>query len=62
MSTQIEKAVSLASKISAKAEETLDRMQFEMDTMRWPAEYRAIMWEAIADTAAIRARQARGQS
>jgi hypothetical protein len=59
MSDQIEKAVVLASKISAKAEDTLSGVEREMRIMKWPDEFRAIMWEAIADAASIRARQAR---
>lgn len=59
MTSQMERAVALATKISAKAEETLSRTQTEMDIMKWPAEFRAIMWEAIADAARIRAEAAR---
>ncbi len=59
MPSHTEKAIALATKISAKAEETLSRTQVEMDIMKWPNEFRAIMWEAIADAARIRAEAAR---
>ena len=55
----IEKTVNVAAQISAKAEKVLDGMEFEMNFMKWPNDFRAIMWEAIADAANIRARQAR---
>jgi hypothetical protein len=58
MTSRIEKSIALASTISTKAEETLANVEREMMLMKWPDEFRAIMWEAIADTAAIRARQA----
>jgi hypothetical protein len=45
-------------KISAKAEQTLAGIDREMTIMKWPDEYRAL-WEAIADAASIRAREAR---
>lgn len=60
MSEHLKKSIALATKISAKAEETLAGVEREMTIMKWPDEFRAIMWEAIANTAAIRARQARG--
>lgn len=52
---QIAKAVGLATKISAKAEETLAGIEREMDIMKWPDEFRTIMWEAIVDTAKAKA-------
>lgn len=59
MTSHAEKAVALASKISAKAEETLAGIEREMRVMKWPDEFRAIMWETISDAASIRAKQAR---
>jgi hypothetical protein len=55
MSTHLEKSIALATKISAKAEETLAGIEREMHIMKWPNEYRAIMWEAISDAAKARA-------
>lgn len=59
MSTHLEKSIALATKISAKAEDTLARLDHEMTIMKWPAEFRAIMWEAVVDAARIRAEAAR---
>jgi len=59
MTSHIEKSIALASKISTKAEETLAGIEQEMALMKWSDEFRAVMWEAIADAAAIRARRAR---
>lgn len=49
------KAIALAEKITKKAEEALDRTALEMTLMKWPAEFRAIMYGAIADLAGRRA-------
>lgn len=62
MTDQLKKSIALAAKISAKAEDALAKIDHEMTIMDWPDEFRAVMWEAIADTAAIRARQSRGES
>jgi hypothetical protein len=43
MSSHLEKAISLAGKISAKAEQTLAGIDREMTIMKWPDEYRAII-------------------
>jgi len=53
-------AVELADKITAKAEEALAGIEREMTIMKWPDEFRAIMWGAVADIAARRAAAARG--
>lgn len=45
----IERANVIAAKITKKAEETLAPLVWEMT--KWPAEFRAIMWGAIADMA-----------
>jgi hypothetical protein len=42
----------LAIKIAEKANATLQPLQNEMDRMKWPQEFRKIMWQAVADTAA----------
>lgn len=45
-------AQQLAEKIAKKAADMLDPLEREMIVMKWPAEFRAIMWQAVADTAA----------
>lgn len=45
----------LAEKIAAKAAETLDGLEQEMNFMKWPQEFRAIMWGAVAHAATLRA-------
>lgn len=45
----------LAEKIAAKAAETLARLELEMTVMKWPREFRAIMWGAVAHEATLRA-------
>ena len=47
-----DRAPALASKISAKAREALHDLMREMAIMEWPAEYRKIMWLAVAEVAA----------
>jgi hypothetical protein len=48
MSTQIDKAQALAEKITQKAHDAVAGVEREMAIMKWPAEFRAIMWHAIA--------------
>jgi len=45
----------LAAKIVAKASDTLSALDREMRIMRWPNEFRVIMWEAVAAEAQSRA-------
>lgn len=45
------KAEALSEKIVSKAEETLQALKIEMALMKWPPEFRKIMWETIADLA-----------
>lgn len=45
----------LAEKIAKKAEDTLAGLEREMVIMKWPQEYRAIVWGAVADLALRRA-------
>ncbi len=52
----MKKAQVLAEKIVAKAADTLAILDREMTIMKWPAEFRKIMWEAIAHEATNRAR------
>lgn len=47
--------IELADKIMLKVSDTLAPLQFEMDRMKWPQEFRKILWEAIAAEAAARA-------
>lgn len=59
MATHAEKANALAEKIEAKASGALDGLEREMLIMKWPAEFRAIMWEAVVAIASRRAIDAR---
>jgi hypothetical protein len=56
---EIAMSIHLAGLISAKAEEALANLEEEMAIRKWPADLRAIMWEAVAAVASIRAREAR---
>jgi hypothetical protein len=47
MSTHADKAAALAEKITKKAEDALSGIEREMSIMKWPAEFRAIMWGAV---------------
>lgn len=49
MTTHTDKAAALAEKIAAHAEDALRPLEWQMT--KWPAEYRAIMWGAVADIA-----------
>lgn len=42
----------LAEKIAQKAADLLDPLRLEMAINKWPADFRAIMWGAVRDTAA----------
>lgn len=53
------KAQALADKITAKARDALSGVDREMSIMKWPAEFRAIMWDAVAELASRRAAEAR---
>lgn len=55
----LDNAIALAAKISAKAGSVLEPLQRDMTIRAWPEELQALVWEALADAAAIRARQAR---
>lgn len=46
-----DKASELAGKITRKAEDALRELDQTMTFGRWPAEFRAIMWGAVADIA-----------
>lgn len=59
MSIHMEKSIALADKITTKAEDTLSSLDREMAIMKWPAEFRAIMWETVAAVASQRAADAK---
>lgn len=52
MSIHMEKAQALAAKIEQKARDVLEPLAREMKIMQWPAEYRSIVWGAVAHHAA----------
>jgi hypothetical protein len=43
----LEAAMAMTRKINRKVDELLAPLEREMTIMQWPAEYRAIMWEAV---------------
>lgn len=59
-SAHLEKAQAVADKVTKKAMDALDGLEREMIIMKWPAEFRAIMWGAVATIASTRADEARG--
>jgi len=58
MTNQALKAAAVADKVVSLVEDGLRGLDRTIIT--WPAEFRAIIWEAVADTAARRAIAARG--
>lgn len=48
----------IAEKIARKADDFIAPLRMEMAMAKWPAEFRAIMWQAVADTAAALANEA----
>lgn len=58
MSSQALKAAAVADKVVSLVEDGLRGL--DRTIISWPAEFRAIVWEAVADTAARRALAARG--
>ena len=59
MSTHEEKAQEVAGMVMQRAEQALAGLDREMAIMKWRAEFRAIMWGAVADIATRRAAQYR---
>lgn len=59
MGTTDAKAKALAEKITATASAGLNGL--EITLMKWPAEFRAIMWDAVVEIARQRANEARNQ-
>jgi hypothetical protein len=57
--THAEKSIALADQITAKAEKAVADLDREMALRKWPAEFRAIMWDAVAIVAQSRAADAR---
>lgn len=53
------KSIALADKLTAKAEGVLAGIEMEMIVMKWPSDFRVIMWETIAHIASIRADEAK---
>lgn len=52
------KAKAIADKIAAKVDAALDPLQRQMDIMKWPHEFRSIMWNAVAHHALLNADEA----
>lgn len=50
--------VQVAAKIAQKAVDALDPLAREMKIAKWPAEFQAIMWGAVAQHAGILAAEA----
>ncbi len=59
MASHDERAEALAAKITARAMDALSTLDREMAVMKWPSEFRAIMWGAVAAIAAKREADAR---
>ena len=59
MSAHEEKAQAVAAKVMNRAENALADLEREMAIMKWPPEFRAIMWGAVAALATQRAALAR---
>lgn len=56
--SHITKSIDLADKITSMAEDHLRSL--DLTISHWPAEFRAIIWDAVALTAQARAKDARG--
>ena len=56
------KAIALAEKITTKAEAALDGLNREMKIMQWSPEFRAIMWDAVAQVATAYSEAAKAAS
>lgn len=61
MATHEEKAQALAEKITDKAASALASLEREMIVMKWPAEFRAIMWGAVVELASSHRAEAEKQ-
>jgi hypothetical protein len=59
MTSHLEKSIDIAHQITTKAEEAVAGLDREMALRKWPAEFRAIMWDAVALVASSCAADAR---
>jgi hypothetical protein len=59
LSAHLERSIALADQITAKAEEAVADLDREMALRKWPAEFRALMWDAVAIVASNRAAASR---
>lgn len=59
MQNDVAKVIDIAEKITAKASGALHPLEREMIVMKWPAEFRVILWEAVAAIATQRADSSR---
>jgi hypothetical protein len=57
MSTNVQRSIALADKITAKAEDTL--WALDQEITKWPADFAAIMWDAVSIVATTRAQACR---
>lgn len=60
MSTHLENSIDLAGKVISLVEDHLRSLTNTID--HWPGEYRAIVWDAVAEVAVRRAERARNPS
>jgi len=58
MTSHAQKTISLADQVVSLAEDGVSGI--DRTIISWPAEFRAIIWDAVADIAARRAAAARG--
>lgn len=60
MSSHVEKAITVADRVVTLVQDGLGPI--DRTIASWPAEFRVIIWEAVADTASRRAEAAKSQS
>ncbi len=60
MSTHLEKAINISDKVMTMAEGALHSLDVVISS--WPGDFRAIMWETVADIATRRAADAKKDS
>lgn len=54
---EMAQAEQLARQLDAKAEQALSSLDREMNLMRWPAEYRSLLWSIVARKALRKAKR-----
>lgn len=59
MSAHMQKAIGIADKVVTMAEDALRGL--DISIAHWPAEFRAIIWDAVADIASRRAEAAKAR-